>query len=233
MPQQILRISNDMVNNINIKKDFLYLLRDELNDGILHATDSYDAATAMSLFSPRITLTPLETQASWLKENLKTSDYKNKDVFLKWAPKRLERHIVPLEENEITPEYIAYRNEIIVRTRFQELLITHCDMLLVTNGIETPMLEKYAATIVNELLKCSVEENKFSPAIVNYAIISEIDTVTAFNELKLHIDNMAQTRLRNLAVYIRFRNILNRAPLADQGKIWDSAIASIYKNSQG
>jgi hypothetical protein len=222
-----------MADNINIKKDFLYLLRDELNDGILHATDSYDAATAMSLFSPRITLTPIETHTPWLKENLKTPDYKNKDAFLKWEPKNALRFVVPLEKEEITPKYISYKNEIIARTRYQELLITHCDMLLVTNGIETPMLERYAATIVSELSKCSVEENTFSPAIVNYAIISEIDTVTAFNELKLHIDNMAQTRLRNLAVYIKFRNILNRSPLADQGKIFESAISAIYRASQG
>jgi hypothetical protein len=221
-----------MTDNINIKKDFLYLLKDELNDGILHATDSYDAATAMSLFSPRITLIPIETQAPWLKENLKTPDYKNKHVFLKWEPKNALRFVVPLEKKEITPEYCSYKNEIITRTRYQELLITHCDILLVTNGIETPMLERYAATIVNELSKCSVEENTFSPAVVNYAVISEIDTVTAFNELKLHIDNMAQTRLRNLAVYIKFRNILNRSPLADQGKIFELAIDAIYKASQ-
>jgi hypothetical protein len=222
-----------MAENINIKTDFLYLLRDELNDGILHATDSYDVAAAMALFSPRITLTPIETHRTWLKENLRTPDYKNKDVHLKWAPKGSLRFIAPLEESEITPEYIAYRNEIITRSRFQEMLITHCEMLLATNGIETPMLERYATAITSELSKCSIEDNIFTSSITNYAKISGIDTATAFNELKLHIDNIAQTQLRNLAVYIKFRNALNRATLADQGKVYESAINAIYKASQG
>jgi hypothetical protein len=218
-----------MSKQINVSKDFLYLLKDETNNGILHASNSHDAAIAMTLFSPRVSMIPLETHKPWLKDNLKTANYRNKSIFLKWDPKMGQRFVSPLEKQEITPEYIAYRREIAMRARYQEMLITHCNISSAANCSETPLLEKYASTIINELSKCSIEQNIFTPAIINYALISKIDTATAVNELQLHIDNMAQARLKNLAVYIKFRNELNRAELEDQSSIINLAISAIYR----
>lgn len=225
---------NNTPNNVNTQKDFLYLLIDEINDGILFATDSIDAACAMTLFSPRISLRPMETHKSYLRADLAKIDYRDLKTHYAWKPAKGKREIPPLAKEEITPEYIAYRNEIARRTRFQDMIKCLLDVNVVATSVETPLLSNYAPNIGYELLQCKPAEDFFTTAVQAYAYNSSISNSDAYYELKLHMDNLSSVQLTNLAVYIKFRNLLNQAAgdLDSQKTIVDKLLTINYKTSQ-
>lgn len=214
--------------NINTVKDFLYLLKDETNDCIITASESYDAAAAVSLFSPRISLVPIETHKRHLKSKLRAAEFKNPNVVLRWNSRAGVKRDIQVV-NDFPPGLMAFRSEINERLFWQEKLKTHCDMMLKINGPETPMLEEYLPSVLDELVRCDPASGSYTAAVKSYAAISEISESAAYDELRLHCDNLAHSRLRNLAIYIKFRNQLNEAAVTEQETVFRSAMAAIYR----
>ena len=217
--------------NINSVKDFLYLLKDETNDCIITASESYDAAAAVSLFSPRITMIPVETHKRHLKGKLRNAEFKNPNLAIRWNSRAgVKRDIEILDQ--VPVGLMEFRREVADRLFWQEKLKTHCDMMLKINGPETPMIEEYLPSILDELVRCDPNAGEYTAAIKSYAVISDISDAAAYDELRLHCDNLAHSRLRNLAIYIKFRNQLNDAKLEDQESVFRGAMAAIYRIPQ-
>lgn len=218
--------------NINYKRESLYLLIDEKTDGILCATDSVDAASAMCLFSFRITVQALETHMYWLRQGLRNIDYRDNTKHYSYKMGDLARNVV--EFNNPSEEFLNFKKEIILRIRFQERLRVYCDGSFSAHASDAPMLEDYSSTIIYELGKCDPANNKFTNAIKVYADINEINEHTAYQELKLHIDNLSTIRMLNYAIYLKFRKMFNNAPGTTEAQtaILSKLFAEIYNGVQ-
>jgi hypothetical protein len=218
--------------NINFKRESLYLLIDEKTDGILCATDSIDAATAMCIFSLRITVQALETHMYWLREGLRKIDYRDATRHYAFKIGDLSRNVVPLEDP--TNEFLEFKKEVTLRVRFQERLRVYCDGSIAAHSSEAPMLEDYSSTIIYELGKCDPANDKFTDAIKAYADINEISEKVAYQELKLHIDNLSTVRMLNYAMYMKFRALFNNAPATNEAQmaVLSKLFAEIYKGVQ-
>jgi hypothetical protein len=216
---------------INHNRDYIYLLVDEVTDGILHVTDDLTAGTAMTLFSPRIKIIPLETHKPFLRKEILDVDYQDTTKHLIWKNGKGMRWALPMPEIDITPEYIAFREEVKLRTFYHELLLIRVQESSFTNTTETPLLEQFASTIVDDLLRSNPNVNYFTPGICAYADACGIDDLTAYRELQLHMDNLKTTRMYVLGTYIKYRNMLNNA-LAnrkEQMAVIDQLITNVYK----
>lgn len=215
--------------NINFKREALYLLIDEKTDGILCTTDSIDAATAMCMFSLRITVQVLETHMYWLREGLRNVDYRDLTKHYTFKVGDLSRDVKPFENPP--EEFLAFKKEVALRVRFQERLRVYCDGSVLAHSSESPMLEDYSSTIIYELGKCDPENNKFTDAIKVYADINEISEKIAYQELKLHIDNLSTVRLLNYAMYTKFKILFNNAPATQEAQmtVLSKLFTEIYK----
>jgi hypothetical protein len=203
--------------NINYKKEALYLIIDEKTDGILYATDSIDAATAMAIFSLRIKIQVLETQMPWLREGLRNIDYKDPEKHYVFKLGDLSRTVLPMENP--SEEFLSFKKEVALRSQFQERLRVYCDASIAAYTSESPMLEDYSSTIIYELNNCDVTNNKFTNGIKSYAKISEISEKAAYQELKLHIDNLSTLRMLNYGMYMKFRTLFNNAPATVEAQL--------------
>ena len=219
--------------NINYKKEVLYLLIDEKTDGILCATDSIDAATAMSIFSLRIKIQVLETQMPWLREGLRNIDYKDTSKHYAFKLGELSRNVIPLENP--TEEFLAFKKEIILRVQFQERLRVYCDASIAAYSSEAPMLEDYSSTIIYDLNNCDPDNDKFTNGVKTYADINDISEKLAYQELRLHIDNLTTIRMLNYAMYMKFRNLFNSAPATNEAQlaVQTELFIAMYRTSQG
>lgn len=216
---------------INQNRDYIYLLVDEVTDGILYVTNDQSAGAAMALFSPRIKIIPLETHKSFLRKELLEVDYRDESNHLIWRNAKGMRWALPMPEADITPEYLAFKNEVKIRTFYHELLLLRVLEASFTNSAETPMLEKFSGTIVDDLIKSNPNEGYFSPGICAYADACGIDDITAYRELQLHMDNLKTTRMYVLGTYIKYRNLLNKAPAnrKEQMAVIDQLLTNVYK----
>lgn len=219
------------IPTLNHNRDYIYLLVDEVTDGILHATDDLSAASAMAVFSLRIKIIPLETHKSFLRKDLLDVDYKDPDVHLIWRQAPGLRKHLPMPPADITNEYLAFKQEVKTRTLYHELLLIRVLEASVTNFVETPLLEKFSSTIVDDLLRSNPESGYFTPGIRAYASASEVDDATAFRELQLHIDNLKTVRMYLLGTYIKYRNLLNKADASreSQMRVIETMLNIIHK----
>jgi len=89
------------------------------------------------------------------------------------------------------------------------------------------------AYINNELEQCNPLAGYYTYAIKEYARIAGVHPETAYNEFKLRYDSQSLTRIRNLALYNKWVDIMNSCTEKDQfqkaikdanAEIWGKAV---------
>lgn len=218
--------------NKNYTPDFCYLLTDSINNGVLYNTSSSGAAKAMLLFSSNIQCIPLETNHVWARKDFKESDFNDFNKHYTIAIVNGQREVQELPSSAVDTRFRELRKEVKIRTEYHALLI-NIAMAQLALSTEHNGIVDFGDTIIYEIQNCKPKENYYTDAVRGYALGSNIDNQSAYDELKLHIDNLSHQRMRNMGIYVKFRNMLNQAeaePLAQKAVI-GMALDNLLKNS--
>lgn len=222
-------------SNIFTKLEFMHVITDaNHSDVILLATGSAAAAKAVAMCNRNLRLKTIETWAPWIDNSFKISDFNDPAaayVFV-WNSSTQTRSVEPAAIELLTPEFKQYRQEIKLRLNWLEVLGTIADCIM-TPVTETPLHIEYADSILDQLNKCDPANNRYTDAIAAYATATNCTPATAYVELNLHMENMAHARLRNMGIYIKYRNLLNAAPATTEAQraVWNAARAELINNS--
>jgi hypothetical protein len=222
-----------MQKNIFTKPEFMYLVVDSSNlDAILLATGSATTAKAVAMTDRRLRCRGIETWARWIVKDFKEFDFNNMETTYLYNWRNGQRSITVAPPENITDEFRAFRKEIRDRHSWHEALSTLCDLIMLP-VTETPMHTEYAASIVGQLQQCDPANNRYTDAICAYATATDCSPATAYAELNLHMENIAHARLRNLGIYIKYRNLLNSTPATTekQKAVYDAARDELINNS--
>jgi hypothetical protein len=218
--------------NTNYTPDFCYLLIDTINNGVLYNTSSSGAAKAMLLFSSNIQCIPLETNHLWARKDFKESNFNDFSKHYTIATPGGQREVQELPSGAVDNRFKELRKEVKMRTEYHALLINIAKAQLAL-ATEHDGIVDFGDTIIYEIQNCKPEENFYTDAVRGYALGSSIDNQSAYDELKLHIDNLSHQRMRNMGIYVKFRNMLNQASgdtLAQRAVI-AMAVDNLIKNS--
>jgi hypothetical protein len=218
--------------NKNQLCDFIYLVMDHPTNAVMASSTSYEAAQAIQLFSSRLQIRAVETHKPWLDDNFKITNFNNTKRHHTVVFKNNNRVVETLSPKVATNEFVKRRREIISRLKFHDSLSTKVNLLMAGTGYPKIFLD-YADTIGYELQQCRPNEEYYTYAIQAYSIASECDTASAYNELKLQLDNLAHLRMRSLGIYIKYRNKLNDAPgdRDSQRAVIQESMQELQKNS--
>lgn len=222
-------------SNIFTKPELMHLIADaNHSDAILLATGSTAAAKAVAMCNRNLRLKTIETWTPWIDNSFKISDFNDLTVayVFKWNSNTQTRSVELAPSDVLTPEFKQYRQEIKLRLGWLEVLGTVADVIM-SPVTETPLHIEYADSILDQLQKCDPTNNIYTDAIAAYATATDCTPAAAYSELNLHMENMAHARLRNLGIYIKYRNLLNAAPATaeDQRAVWNAARAELINNS--
>lgn len=218
--------------NKNYTKDFCYLLTDSLNNGVLYNTDSSGAAKAMLLFSSNIQCIPLETNHLWARKDFKETNFNDFSKHYTVAVVNGQREIQELPASAIDDRFKKLRVEVKMRTEYHALLINIANAQLAL-ATEHDGIVNFGDTIIYEIQNCRPEENYYTDSVRAYALGSNISNQSAYDELKLHIDNLSHQRMRNMGIYVKFRNMLNLTDSATEAQraVIALAVDNLIKNS--
>jgi hypothetical protein len=222
-----------MNNNIFIRSEFMYLVTDASNsDAIILATGSATTAKAVALCDRRLRCRGIETWARWIAKEFKEFDFNDMETtyYYNWGGGK--RSISVDSPSPVTDEFRAFRKEIKTRHGWHEALSTLCDQIMLPVA-ETPLHNEYASSIVDQIHKCDPANNFYTDAICAYATATNCSPSTAYNELNLHMENIAHARLRNLGIYIKYRNLLNSVPATQEAQraVYNAAQDELVNNS--
>jgi hypothetical protein len=222
-------------SNIFTKPELMHLIVDaNHSDAVLLATGSTAAAKAVAMCNRNLRLKTIETWAPWIDSGFKICNFNDPSIayIFKWNSNTQTRSAEPAPAELLTPEFKQYRQEIKLRLDWLEVLGTVSDVIM-SPVTETPLHIEYADSILDQLRRCDPENNSYTDAIAAYATATDCTPAAAYAELNLHMENMAHARLRNLGIYIKYRNLLNAAPAtADaQRAVWHAARAELINNS--
>jgi hypothetical protein len=218
--------------NTNYTSDFCYLLIDTINNGVLYNTSSSGAAKAMLLFSSNIQCIPLETHHLWARADFKESNFNDFNKHYTIATPGGQRTVQELPESAVDNRFKDLRKEVKIRTEYHALLI-NIAMAQLALATEHNGIINFGDTIIYEIQNCRPDENYYTDAVRGYALGSGIDNQSAYDELKLHVDNLSHQRMRNMGIYVKFRNMLNQVPAETnaQKSVIGMAVDNLVKNS--
>jgi hypothetical protein len=218
------------------KRAFLNLVVEYPTNNIIVATHSERVAKAVALASRKLRVQPIEQWAHYVHDSMRKVDIKRNQrggKFFKMGSGNGEgRTVEEIPQEEVTPELRTLRRESVVRLYFHETLCNLCDSMIYHYS-ETDLHVEYSPYIIDQVNKCRPEEGYYTDAIHAYALSAETSDFGAYQELKMHMDNMAHARLRNLAIYIKFRNMMNatRATESDLTEVLKKARFELWKGS--
>jgi len=220
------------MNNISNKQDFYYILIDDFTTGILAGTASFKSSIAMTLLNSRIRMIPIAVTAPWIDKRWVNSNFNTLDINYSHRYKHGDI-LGELHSSAVTETYINYRKEIKIRLSFQEALVQFCEITVL--GIsETPFLIEYGDTILYEISNSNPDKQQYTDAIKSYAFASNCSNSTAYGELKLHMENISLVRMRNLGIYINYRNKLHDTvgTISEQKIVLEQAKTELFKNAR-
>jgi hypothetical protein len=223
-----------MKTNLSFKFDFLYVLIDMGNHGVVYATHSANAAKAVALGCQRLKIHPIATHTPWIEPELVDAEFDNLEKNYTLTYKGRKGEVNLQEMTTLEPGWMELRKEIRLRTGFHEALANLCSYSMASLH-DSEFHVEYDSSINDELSKCSIADGVYTDPIRAYAQVTECDPQTAVEELTVHMDNLAHTRLRTLGIYIKYRNLLNNTPatmqdmkqaykLARDALIWNASV---------
>lgn len=208
-----------------------YLLYD-LHTGLaLWATENLDAAAALCMYSTRIWVVTVNT-ANKKADVWAPMDFRNPAKNYRVNFKESKREIEPVENQTLPRELIEFKRVIKMRGRRHELLSSFFEHAATGQGDSKKFIE-YLDSIIFELNRCDPSNDKFSPGVEAYAENSGCDPRTAYEELSMQVENVTNTRMRNLGSYVKFRNMLNDAGSTEEEQLAVMALVrkELSKNS--
>lgn len=207
------------------KREFLYLIMDRENDIILTATHSQRTAKSVCLSTRRLYSYPMEQWANHIDKSFKTINFKvsstplhrivNPSFHVDKGSSSQGRTCELVDESTITEEYKKFRANIHLLLHAHDNLSNLSDLMMENYILDNYYVE-YSSSIIYELDKCHPEKEFYSDAVCSYAAITGISPWGAYQELRMTMDNLSHARLRVLAIYIKYRNMLNSVPLLEK-----------------
>lgn len=216
-----------------MKRKFYYLLIDQHTDGVLWSTQSKDAATAMSMYSTRIKLATIDSQRDRpdaANQDFATTKFTDMTRHYRVTFRKTQRTLHDMTDPPAG--WLELRQEIARRGRFQTRLSNMCDLAMMAMA-ESGRLQNFMPTVDSELAKCDPAAGRYSLAIEAYAATTGCTAATAYGELKMQSDNLAHARLRNLGIYLKYRDRLNEAQgtTAAQAAVMQQASDELFANA--
>ena len=218
----------------NLSTDLL-LIVDSDSRAIACTAPTFTTARAVLLSSLKIGMFSVPIARPWCPAEFKKIDFNdlNKSMKLYDSDKR---GVKPLKTAEYTPTDAATwkkkRQDLQLRVGYLDALDWQCQNTMIPTT-ETPYINGYIPSILHELNMCDPNRNYYTPAIEVYANITDCSPAAAYQELRMHTDNINHVRMRNSAIYIKYRNMLNNAPAVreEQQKVMEMAKEELFRNS--
>jgi len=214
------------------KPEFMYIVCDSSKlNAILLSTSSETNAKAIEQSNRRLKIFPIETWANWVDESFSIFDFNDLTKLYQYSQGHGKRSVVEADITLLSDKNLAeFRKETKELFGWHDALSTLCSLLML-NSTETPLHAEYANSIIGQLQQCDPPNNYFTDAIIGYATATECNPATAYKELTLHMENIAHIRLRNLGIYIKYRNLLNSVDPAELRKVYNLAKDELINNS--
>jgi len=114
-----------------------------------------------------------------------------------------------LSPYQIPNNWMAFRTQVIDRIEPLQILINQAKSRTsdLDNYYNTPM---FTAILAVELEKCKPNENRYSLAIEEWALMQDVSVEVAYKELKIKYEDISLTYMRNNALYSRFVRKINQ-----------------------
>lgn len=138
--------------------------------------------------------------------------------------------ISELSPDKITNEWINFRKEVIERKKAHDNLDRICRSACVKSN-DNFFIDNNIAYLTDQLNLCDVDKNLFTDAIIFYGSITECDSLTAYNELKMLVNSTGQRNHRILSLYMKYRTKINLADINEFENIFKSLRKELYENS--
>lgn len=185
--------------------DFTYSLVDLHNKGVLCFPYTHTTATALSkgLISTRII--KLRTQVPWLADKWKELD-KDKGLY-QFVDE--SSALIELPAHLQTSEFVERRR--LARLRHDFMYGLEVNYLRQVSHVQDYFLPQLEAALVYQLLKCAPEKGEFTREVHAYAEVQKISVETAYDELRIKVDHMSSTLVRNYALYQKYVTETNDA----------------------
>lgn len=211
-------------------EDLVYVLIEQGTNGIVGFTRCEASAKAVLLSSRRLKMNALDFSKDWLDTVIKEADltghYK---LEIRQGQKKFETLSGPEIEDSF---YSILKKSVPVRLFFQNALFALSKNIMLSVP-ESPVHQSYMDTLIHELNQCQPNEGIFTDAVKSYAVASDTSDWGAYQELMLAVNNISHARMRNLGLYVKYRNALNRARATrdEQGQVLAQARNAFLNNS--
>jgi hypothetical protein len=204
--------------NINVRpyQDLLYLvvIADDAGPRVLCSAPNIESAEAVAISNIKWNYWQIYTTKHWTNPDIRSTDFDDLEFVysLRKDKKGVSPILLPLSDAiDLRPS----RTEAKIRTRWHDSLLADCVMALRLSG-ENPVLTNFIDSVSHELSKCDDKNNVYPNSILDYASIQCITPLAAFAELSMHATEINSARIRNYAIYMRFRNEMNNAPATNE-----------------
>jgi hypothetical protein len=194
------------MNSANDLYQTLYIVFDNITRGIFFATHNSRLAYAVKMSSVRINTKPAGYgTGGFIKPDQADVNLNNPGKNLKLV----NRYGLEFPELMLDPEemqdFSDFKKKVFESKQYHERLIKTSDMAQEHSMAVNPLIVKYFDSIIYELSQCDPASGVFTDAIKNYAEESGCTPAVAVSEFNMMVDSVNNSRLRNLAMYERFR----------------------------
>lgn len=202
------------VQNINRNRNFriesLNIITDAETRGILGTCPSPTAANRLTLFYPNLTVYRIPTQIRFVNEMFLEHDFNDKTKIYN-SYRFLRNEVVEIAEHQKTPELHALRNDVLLRIAFMSYLEALC-LDETTVVVDYKGFDLLSPWLIDQLNKCDTENNIYTDSIRDLAAYHGISENNYYQELRMTVDSVGVTMLKNYAIWMKYSELLCKTP---------------------
>lgn len=200
---------------------------DNHTDGILCECESISVAHSVSCGFINSSVKILPSSLPWLKSEF-DKDFNSVDVHYQHIFAKINN----MNPSLITEKWISLKKLALMRNNFHLAWETRCNQFLLNRNIEYSNLQMFETFIWRELDRCRPEDDFYTQAIHEWATLSNIDTSSAYQELKLKAESRGLQYVRNHAIHQKYVFLLNQETTLEklQAVIADGLNQLVYKS---
>jgi hypothetical protein len=178
---------------------------DNQTNGIMCECATYSVAHSVSSGFINSCIKVLPSNLPWQREefNLKFNDI-NQHYQISMGK------INDMNPSLINDEWINLKNLAMLRNIWQLLWETRCNQYLLNRNIEYAHIDQFEGFLWRELDACKPELEFYTPAIIEWASLSDVNPRTAYQELKLKAESRGLQYIRNYAIHQKYVFLLNQ-----------------------
>lgn len=192
--------------NRNFAMESLNIITDAETRGILATCPSSTAANRLTLFYPNLTVYHIPTQVKFINDKFLDLDFNDLSTIYN-CYRMLRDEIVEIAEHQKTDELLTLRNEIRIRIAFMLYLEAVCfdETKVVVDYIGFELLSPW---LIDQLNKCDPSQNIYTDSIRDLAAYNEISENNYYQELRMKVDSVGVTMLKNQAIWLKYSELL-------------------------